>query len=82
MLSKKELVNDIRERLDALNTPKDGCQNLDDVPNVTWVSRDEVMTRTHLHGVLYKNRRYKLYSKDVSWEQLMQIRDSLDKVLV
>lgn len=75
-MSKKEIVNRIKFKLELLNIPKNGCYNLKDIEagngnRIIWVSPTQVCfsNATSLSNV-YRNKRYALYSKDVSLEIL------------
>lgn len=76
-VTKKQLVAKIRELLNSLNTSKDGCVNIQSIPNIAWVGYNQVMKRKPLGGVLYRNYRVGLYSKEVSIDELIAIADEL-----
>ena len=79
-MSKKELVNKIKEQLSTLNTKKDSCVNLKNVPDCSWVGYTQVLKRKHIGNTLYKLYRVRLYSKDVSLEELELIHNELSNM--
>jgi hypothetical protein len=78
-MTKKELVEEIRGLLEKKGIKKDGCFIINTIPDIGWVSYDEVLKREHVKGVTYRNYRPKLYSKDVSLNDLCAIRHELAK---
>ena len=75
-MSKKDIVNKIKFKLELLNISKNGCYNLKDIEvgngnRIIWVSPTQVCfsNATSLSNV-YRNKRYALYSKNVSLEML------------
>lgn len=76
-MTKKELVQRIKGLLHNLNTPKNGCQNIYYLSNVSWVGYNQVCKREHLDGALYRNYRVKLYSKHMSLDDLWTIHNEL-----
>ena len=75
-MSKKDIVNKIKFKLELLGIPKNGCYDLKYIElgngnKIAWVSPTQVCfsNATSLSSV-YRNERCALYSKDVSLEML------------
>ena len=82
-MSKKAIVNEIIAKLKSLGTDKDGCQMLDiELPSgnkLSWVGYNQVMISVRLEDALFRNKRYRLYSKDVDENMLNLINKNLKK---
>ena len=83
-MSKKAIVNEITAKLKDLGTDKDGCQELNiELPNgnkLSWVGYTQVMIGIRLGGSLFRNKRYRLYSKDIDENMLNLINEKLKKI--
>ena len=77
MVAKKQLVEKIKALLDRLNIIKDGCANINQC-DIMWVSRTQVLKRKCLSGNLFRNKRYPLYSKQVTKDELELILSNLE----
>jgi hypothetical protein len=81
-MSKLTIANEIKLKLELLGISKNGCHNLDiklgDGNKINWVSPTQVCIskNTSLSNV-YRNKRYALYSKDVSLEMLNLINNAI-----
>jgi hypothetical protein len=82
-MSKKEIVNEIIAKLKSLGVDKDGCQMLNiELPSgnkLSWVGYNQIMISVRLGGALFRNKRYRLYSKDVDENMLNLINKNLKK---
>lgn len=81
MRSKKSMVCAIRTKLNKLGVAKDGCFNLNiKLPNgdkLNWVGYNQVMISVNKGGSLFRNKRYQLYSKEVSNDMLELIDNNI-----
>ena len=76
-MTKKSIIALIHENLKALNITKNGCANIDSIPDMNWVGYTQVCMREHINGALYRNYRLPLYSKNVTKEMLLAINSEL-----
>ena len=81
-MNKKELVESIRTKLNELGVSKDGCYNLNlelsKGKRISWVSRSQVMISTQIMGSVWKNKRYPIYSKTITYLLLAIINKELN----
>ena len=82
-MSKKAIVNEIIAKLKSLGVDKDGCQMLNiELPSgnkLSWVGYNQIMISVRLGGALFRNKRYRLHSKDVDENMLNLINKNLKK---
>lgn len=78
-MTKKQIIGEIKEKLNTLGIQKDGCVNIYSLLNVNWVGYTQILYRKHIHGALYKNHRAPLYSKEVSIYDLCSINKELEE---
>ena len=76
-ISKKELVGEIRSLLSQLDIEKKKVIFLDSVPDVRWVNQTELLKCKLLPNLSFEMKRVKLYSKCVSKDELLAIRNEL-----
>lgn len=76
-MTKKSLVQEIRDKLTILKVSKYGCSNINTITNMNWVGYGQVSLSEHIGGALYRNYRLPLYSKGVSLETLIAINNEL-----
>lgn len=78
-MTKKDIVKEIRDKLDILGIKKGFCANLDSIPNLCWVSPTQVCLREHLYSMMYRSYRQPLYSKGISIAVLCAIKNELEE---
>jgi hypothetical protein len=80
-MSKKAVIEEIRKKLTKLGISRGMCRNIDTkLPNgnnLNWVSQTQVMISVKIKGVLFRGKRYPLYSKDVDINMLNLINERL-----
>ena len=80
-MTKKSIVNEIIEKLKSRNITKDGCANLE-IPlvngdRIAWASYTQVMINHKIATATYRNKRYPLYSKQMTIDLLEAINSRL-----
>jgi hypothetical protein len=82
-MSKKAVIEEIHKKLTKLGISRDMCRNIDtELPNgnnLNWVSHTQVMISVKIKSLssTFRNKRYPLYSKDVSINMLNLINERL-----
>ena len=65
-MSKKSVVEEIKNRLAKISISKDGCYILNiTLPNgnkLAWVGYTQIMISVKIQNSLYRNKRFPLYS--------------------
>ena len=81
-MTKKSIVNEIIEKLKSRDITKDGCAGLE-IPLVNgdrigWVGYNQVMISHKIGRATYRNKRYPLYSKEITLDLLKAINSRLE----
>ena len=81
-MSKKSITNEIKTKLAKLGVGNDGCHNLDialsNGDRISWVGYNQVMISHKVRSATYRNKRYPLYSKEITLDLLNAINSRLD----
>lgn len=80
-MAKIEIVKEIKRKLKDLGVSEGGCYNLNIIlPNgdkINWVGYNQVMVGHKIATAAYRNKRYPLYSKQMTSELLTLIEEKL-----
>ena len=81
-MSKKSIVNQIRAKLTYMGVSKDGCKELNiQLPNgnkIEWVGYNQVQIGVKIASATFRNKRYPIYSKEMTEDMLNTINNRLD----
>lgn len=80
-MAKIDIVKEIKRKLSGLGVSEGGCYNLNiNLPNgdrINWVGYNQVMVGHKIDTATYRNKRYPLYSKQMTSELLTLIEKKM-----